>query len=297
VSARSGAGDGGGVPVTVVVMTRDRREQVLRSLQRLHDLPERPPIVLVDNGSSDGTVAAVRSGFPGVRVIALEHNLGAPARTVGVQAADTPYVAFSDDDSWWAPGALVRAAAHFDASPRLGLLAARVLVGDQERLDPICPLMADSPLPVLDDLPGRSVLGFIACASVVRRSAYLQVGGFDPVVFFLGEETLLAQDLAAAGWGLAYVDDVVAHHHPQAGPTRVGRNRLQIRNRLLSSWMRRPVRVAARDTLAVVRLLRQAEVRGALLDACRRLPAAWTARRPLPDEIEADVRLLERVDS
>jgi GT2 family glycosyltransferase len=296
-STGSGPDHGSGCPVTVVVMTRDRREQVLRSLQQLHRLPERPPIILVDNGSSDGTVDAVCRRFPQVRVIALERNLGAPARTVGVEAADTPYVAFSDDDSWWAPGALTRAAAHFEASPRLGLLAARVLVGEQERLDPICPLMADSPLPVLDDLPGRSVLGFIACAAVVRRSAYLQVGGFDPVVFFLGEETLLAQDLATAGWGLAYVDEVVAHHHPQAGPTRVGRHRLQVRNRLLSSWMRRPMRVAARDTLAVARLMREGEMRGALIDAFRRLPAAWAARRPLPEEIEADVRLLERTGS
>jgi hypothetical protein len=50
-----------------------------------------------------------------------------------------------------------------------------------------------SPLPRQPDLPGPPVLGFVACGAVVRRSAYLAVGGFSPVVFFLGEETLLAQ--------------------------------------------------------------------------------------------------------
>src|SRR4051794_19746902 len=243
--------------ISVVMMTRDRREQTLHALDRLTGLPDRPPIILVDNGSADGTPDAVRAQFPAVTVIPLGRNLGAPARTVGVRAARTPYVAFSDDDSWWAPGSLNRAADHLDAAPRLALIAARILVGPQERPDPICREMADSPLPVLSDLPGRSILGFIACGAVVRRSAYLQVGGFSPVVFFLGEETVLAQDLAAAGWGLAYVDDVVAHHHPQPGPSRAGRRTLQIRNRLLSIWLRRPLWIALGETWTLVRQGRQ----------------------------------------
>jgi GT2 family glycosyltransferase len=283
-----------GARVTVVMMTRDRRAQVLHTLRQLRELSGPVPIIVVDNASSDGTVAAIRSAFPDVTVLAQEVNLGAPARTVGVRAARTPYVAFSDDDSWWAPGALERAADHFDAAPRLGLLAARILVGPAQRPDPICRQMAESPLPVLDDLPGRSVLGFIACGAIVRRRAYLQVGGFNPVLFFLGEESVLAQDLAAAGWGLAYVDDVVAHHHPQPGPTRAGRRRLQTRNRLLSSWLRRPLRTAARDTWELVRRSGDPEIRGAVLDAIRRSRLAWAQRRLLPPEIEADVRLLER---
>ncbi len=280
--------------ISVVMMTRDRREQVLHALQQLHDLPERPPVIVVDNGSSDGTAAAIGTHFPDVTVLSPGRNLGASARTLGVRAATTPYVAFSDDDSWWAPGALARAVDHFDAADRLALLAARILVGPQERLDPTCPQMADSPLPVLPDLPGRSVLGFVACGAVVRRSAFLQVGGFSPVIFFLGEETVLAQDLAAAGWGLAYVDDVVAHHHPQPGPTRAGRARLQARNQLLSAWLRRPLTGAIHDTWQLARRARLPEARGALIDAARRSPAVWAQRRVLPPEVEAEVRSLER---
>jgi GT2 family glycosyltransferase len=281
--------------ISVVMMTRNRCEQVLTTVRHLLELPDRPPLILVDNGSTDGTADAVRRRFPSVTVVALKDNLGAPARTVGVRAVTTPYVAFSDDDSWWAPGALNRAADHFDAHPRLGLLGAKILIGAQQRLDPICHQMADSPLPVPPDLPGRSVLGFIACGAVVRCSAYLQVGGFSPVLFFLGEESLLAQDLAAAGWGLCYVDDVVAHHDPQPGPTRAGRARLQARNQLLTSWLRRPGRVGLRDTLVLARGVRDKEIRGALRDALRRMPAVWADRRPLPPEVEAGLRQLEQV--
>ena len=52
--------------------------------------------------------------------------------------------------------------------------------------------MRDSPLEREADLPGPSVLGFLACGTIVRREAYLQAGGFDPLLFFFGEEELLA---------------------------------------------------------------------------------------------------------
>jgi GT2 family glycosyltransferase len=278
---------------SVVVITRDRREQVVRTLARLADLPERPPVILVDNASGDGTADLVRRLFPRVHVVALDENRGALARTAGVQEATTPYVAFSDDDSWWAPGALSAAADHFDAVPRLGLLAARIVVEPSGEVDPVCALMAQSPLEPVSDLPGPPVLGFVACGSVVRRRAFLQVGGFHPVIFFAGEETVLALDLTAAGWGLAYVDDVMAHHQPEPGAERSGRRRLQARNALLSSWLRRPAPQALRDTVRVVRRCAEPELRGALLDAARRLPAAVADRRPVPPHLEAQLRLLE----
>src|SRR5690242_12729626 len=94
-------------PVGVVVVTRDRRETLLHTLERLRALPGPPPVVVVDNGSSDGTAEAVRERFGGaVGVVEAGRNLAAAARTVGARVLDTPLVAFADDDSWWAPGAL-----------------------------------------------------------------------------------------------------------------------------------------------------------------------------------------------
>lgn len=276
--------------VTVVVITRDRRDQLLDALQHA-DATQ--PLVVVDNGSTDGTPEAVEQHHPHAVVLRAGRNLGAAGRTLGVRAATTPYVAFSDDDSWWAPGALEQAAQHLDAAPRLGLLAARVLVGEQGRLDPTCAVMARSPLPAQPDLPGVPVLGFVACGSVVRRRAYLQVGGFHPLLGFLGEESLLAQDLAHSGWGVSYVEDVVAHHHPKAGPERTGRRRQQLRNDLLTSWLRRPLPASLRHTAALLRRVGEPAARGALADAVVRLPAVAWARQPLRPDVEAQVRLLE----
>jgi GT2 family glycosyltransferase len=289
-AAVPGATEPGGVAVTVVIATADRREPLLHTLDVLAALPERPPVIVVDNGSVDGSVDAVRAAHPEVTVVALPANRGAAARNVGVARATTPYVAFSDDDSWWAPGALDRAAAHLTASPDLAVVQAKVLVGEAESVDPTCLQMAASPLPRPPGAVGPVLLGFVACGAVVRRSAFLDAGGFDDLLFFLGEEQLLAVDLAAAGWHTAYAEEVVAHHHPTLGTDRrpASRERLQRRNALLTCWLRRPWPVVARATLAMA-----GHDRRALLDAVARLPEVARRRHRLPASVERGLRRLE----
>ena len=280
-------------PVAVIIATRNRGIELLGTLTRLRALQEQPPIVVVDNGSTDGTAELVRAHHPGVQVVGLRGNRGAAARTVGARLVDSPYVAFSDDDSWWAPGALSRAAELLDRHPRLAVLAARVLVGPDQRLDPVCYEMAHSPLPPATDLPGPSVLGFIACGAVVRRTAFLEVGGFDVRLGVGGEEELLSLDLAARGWGLAYVAQVVAHHHPSPSRDPSGRRRVQVRNALWSAWLRRPLGGAARQTAHLAALaLHQPGARSGILLALLGLPWVLRERRPVHPEIEAALRTL-----
>ncbi|GGQ59982.1 glycosyltransferase family 2 protein [Streptomyces althioticus] len=279
--------------VGVVIATRNRSERLAVTLRHLTGLPERPEILVADNASTDDTRAMVARDFPHVRVLALTRNQGALARNHGVRALDTPYVAFADDDSWWAPGALDRAADLFDAHPRLGLVAARTLVGPENADDPLNDLLARSPLGPAADLPGVQVLGFLACASVVRRTAYLDAGGFHRVLFFGGEETCLAYDLAARGWGVSHCPDVVAHHHP-ATSERPGRPAQQRRNEVLTAWLRRPVRHALARTGALAAEARaDTTARRALRQTFALLPAALRARRPLPPHVERAARRLE----
>jgi GT2 family glycosyltransferase len=282
-----------------VVVTRDRLPELLTTLGHLHALPEEPKVVVVDNASSDGTPQTVRLRYPEVQVISLDENLGGAGRNVGVERVDCPYVAFSDDDSWWAPGSLSQAADLLDAHPRLGLLAARILVGPEEREDPICAEMAASPLPVEpDDMPGRPVLGFLACAAVVRRSAYLQAGGFDPMLRVGGEEELLAADLASGGWALAYVEDMTIHHHPSTVRDTRARRRTAIRNALWFAWLRRPALTAALRTLRVLSAgLEDADARAVLIESSRGLPWALRKRRVVPPHIEDKLRTLDRTRS
>ena len=281
--------------VGVVMATQNRVDEVLGTLRRLDALPERPPVVVVDNASSDGTAARVAEAFPDVAVERLPTNLGAAARSVGAAVLDTPLVAFSDDDSWWAPGALGLAAARFDADDGLGLLAATVLVGWEERPDPVTEAMATSALAVGIE-PGRGVpvLGFLACGAVVRREAFLDAGGFEHRYGVGGEEELLALDLVRAGWGVEHHPEVVAHHHPAGGSRDPeARRRRQARNALLTGLLRHRWPDVARRAASLAATTPPRTFAGALRELAPDVGWALSCRRPVPPDLQARVRLLE----
>ncbi len=286
--------------ISVVMITRNRAGGIGKALEHLAALPEKPRIIVVDNGSSDHTIEIARNFDHAVEVIPLGENLGGAGRNVGVKLAQTPFVAFSDDDSWWAPGALAHAVDRFDSLPRLGLIAARMLVGPGEELDPICHLMATSPLasesgPAI--LPAAvPIVSFVACGAIVRTDAFLQAGGFDPRFGVGGEEEVLALDMLRKGWQLVYTDDIVAHHYPSTLRNISRRQRRQIRNALWSAWLRRPMPSAFASTWRVASAsLKDGACRLGMMDAITGLPWILRARDPISSSLDQRVRLAESV--
>jgi N-acetylglucosaminyl-diphospho-decaprenol L-rhamnosyltransferase len=281
--------------VTVVIASRNRRDVLVRNLPRTLELPEHPRVILVDDASTDGTPEAVRAAHPEVEVIELERHMGSAARNMGLRAAQTPYVAFCDDDSWWEPGALTAAADLLDEHPRLAVVNGHVLVGPDEHDDPICVEMAESPLPAAEGQPGHPLLSFVACAVVVRRDAILAAGGFQERFLIGGEEELLGWDLAGAGWQLSYVPQLLAHHHPPPHTGRPDRREVGIRNTLWTTWLRRPLRTAATRTARDLRRFpRDRTTARAVMRAVAGLPWILRERRVSPPHIEHMRRLLEQ---
>lgn len=279
--------------ITVVIMTRNRIEELLATLDRLTQLRPSPPILVVDNGSQDDTAHRVGSRFPEVEVIRLEENRGVEARNLAVARAETDYIAFNDDDSWWAPGALERVVELFDAHPRLGAVTAHVMVQPGNRDDPTSLEMHDSPVSGASDLPGIPVLGFLACATAVRRTAFEQAGGFESRLHFGGEEELLATDLAALGWEVRFVPELRVHHQASKMRDVVWRRRRGIRNRLWFLWLRRPRGVAGRRSLQLLRRARAADAARALVDAL--IHGGWVLRerKVVPATVEAQLARLD----
>jgi GT2 family glycosyltransferase len=280
--------------ITVVVITRDRRAELLRTLGHMTALPERAPIIVVDNGSADGTAEAVAAAHPAVRVIRSPRNLGAVGRNLGVEAAGTPYVAFCDDDTWWEPGAMARAADLLDAHPRIASVTGRILVEPGLREDPITPELRDSPLPAPEWLPGTALLSILAGASMLRVTAFRAVGGFSPRLWIGGEEELLSLDLAARGWWMCWAEEVVVHHAASRLRDPRLRRRLGIRNTLWTAWLRRPVPGAFRRTVEVLRSVpRDRASAAAIAAALRGLPWVVRERQVVPAHVERGLRLLE----
>ncbi|MCE5267644.1 MAG: glycosyltransferase [Planctomycetaceae bacterium] len=285
---------GPGNQLAVVVLTRNRRDELLRTLGHLASLPERPPVIVVDNASTDGTSAAVQRALPSARVIQAGGNLGAAGRNLGVQATDAPYVAFCDDDTWWEPGSLAGAAAALDACASLALVMARVLVGPENREDPICREILESPLPRTLEPPGAPLVGFLAGASVVRRKAFLEAGGFRSGMGIGGEEDWLAATLLSNGWKMRYLPQLSLYHYPSPNRHAERRRRQMLINTLAFAWLRRPLSSAVRKTCRLTAAAPwNAGTAVALASAIWTVGKNWRERRRVPADVEAAYRLLE----
>ncbi|TQE39436.1 glycosyltransferase [Streptomyces ipomoeae] len=280
---------------TVVVITHNRRAELLRTLRLLRELPERPRVIVTDNASSDGTAEAVRRDFPEVLLLRPGANLGAVGRNLAVRQVTSPYVAFCDDDTWWEPGSLRRAADLLDRRPRLASVTARIVVEPSGAEDPIVVELRDSPLGGPAWLPGPALGSFLAAATVMRTDAFREVGGFHPGLWLGGEEELLAIDLLLRGWWLSYVEDLTVHHRASTLRDSTARRILGLRNTLWFTWLRRPLRPALRRTarLMVTVPRDRASVR-AFAQAAAGLPWVLRQRAPVPPEIERRLAALER---
>lgn len=280
--------------ISVVILTHNRADEAIRTVAHMRELAERPRLVVVDNASSDGTAERITARFPEVTLIRLPRNIGAAARNVGVKEVETPYVAFCDDDTIWAPGSLAQACEVLDAWPGIAVLTAHVLVGEAWRDDPACAMMDASPLPS-HGLPGKAVLGFLAGACVFRRERFLESGGYEPRFLIGGEEALLAIDIVARGHVIVYTRALTVHHQPSTRRNVRERQRHTVRNALWVAWLRRPLWSALARSADIVK--RAGFTDAALcgfVDAARELPWVLRERRVIPPSVEALCALLEK---
>jgi glycosyltransferase involved in cell wall biosynthesis len=114
--------------LSLIILTRNRCEELLTTLSSLKSQDTDFELVVVDNGSSDGTPERVREFWPGVVLIELDSNHSVPVgRNGGIGAATGDILVFVDEDASFASfaskDALTRIRKRFEKDPRLGILA------------------------------------------------------------------------------------------------------------------------------------------------------------------------------
>ena len=194
-------------------------------------------VVVVDNGSTDGSVEMVRSEFPAVRLVEDPGNPGyGAASNRGISACEAPYVLLINSDTLLRAGTLQALRDYMDRHPRAGSAGPRLVHADGSP-HRSCYAFPSTTFLILEHSPLRRMAGWIprvrrryfidwspreACAVpwvhgavlMLRRSAFEAVGGFDPSFHMYYEEVDLAYRLAAAGWE--------THFAPVAEVTHVG---------------------------------------------------------------------------
>jgi len=168
---------------------------------------DRFEVVVVDNGSRDGSGALARER--GVRVVEEPRPNRARARNRGVDAATGPAIAFTDADCVPAPGWLSALSASLAGAPLAGG-AVELVTAERpsrwEQLERLWRFRQEAAV----------AQGWAATANLgVRRDAFLAVAGFDPDFRHIGEDVDFCLRARAAGYTLAWCPAAVVRHHAE----------------------------------------------------------------------------------
>ncbi len=203
-------------------------------------------VLLVDNASSDDSVARARAAHPQLRVIENPHNAGfARACNQGLEAGTGRYLLLLNNDARVPPELLDRLEAGFTGHPEAGLLAP-ALVGEDGALQRshgvlprpwhvVAPRVRRPRPPRLNGAGYARVEMLVGACLAVRREALSQVGGLDPDFFFYYEDVEWSRRMGAAGWALLLDQDcrVVHRRGGATRPVRRGAQLERFRSRLV----------------------------------------------------------------
>jgi GT2 family glycosyltransferase len=179
--------------VSVVMVTYNGLGDLEESLSTLHD-QSRPPdeIVVVDNGSTDGTVAFIRANFPTVRLLAEQVNHGfAKGNNIGVRATTGDYLVFLNQDVRLDHHWLANLIRPLEEDLELAACQSLVMLYSEPNLINTSGTVVnflgvgwcrDYRKPVVDSR-ARETASLSGAAFAIRRSAFDAAGGFDDDYF------------------------------------------------------------------------------------------------------------------
>jgi len=283
--------------VSAVIITRNRKEALSHVLDRLLEQPV-GEILVVDNGSSDGTAEHVRGYGDPVRLFEPGENLGIEGRNLGAGEAAGDLLLMLDDDCFPVPGSVEALADAFGANPLLGVAGGFVRDVDSQGnvIRQTEPGTFDWWLRAgrKGDAPpeGWPAFSFPEGACMIRRQAYLEAGGFYAPYFLASSEVDLGARLLAGGWEMRYLPQAAFDHMKADAERQSSEVNLyyRVRNHLWYIWLRFPTTLAVRRTIGYLAFdLVESAYRGetrawarAVRDAWRQRALVRHDRRPLP---------------
>jgi hypothetical protein len=308
--------------VSIIILNFNGRHYLERCLTSV--LAQTYPnfeVLLVDNGSTDGSIELVREQFPAVRLIEAGENLGfAKGNNVGILATDTPLVATLNNDTWVEPDWLTQLVRVMETDARIGTCASKMVFAHQPEIINSAGVNVDLVGIAWDRLGGtpeahdteEPIDVFAACAgaALYRRDMLKDVGLFDEDYFIYLEDVDLSWRSQLMGWRTVYVPQARVHH-VHSGTTREAspfKNFHLARNKVWTVvknypspqfWLYLPlILLYDLGSIPYSLLVRgeTAAIRGRL-QAFRRLPQAWRKRRQIQSHRRVSFKDLQNVFS
>lgn len=178
--------------VSIVIATRNRRDELRIALSSALGQTAQPEVVVIDDGSTDGTAEMVQANFPSVRLERSETSQGyIVQRNRGANLAKGRILFSIDDDAKFStPRILEQTLRDFD-HPRIGAVAIPYL---EPRTTNQRPQLAP------DDRATWITGAFVGCAHAVRRNVFLRLGGYREELVHQGEERDFCLRMLSAGY-------------------------------------------------------------------------------------------------
>jgi GT2 family glycosyltransferase len=229
------------------VVNWNRRDLLRASLTSIlsQDYPNYE-LIVVDNGSADGSLEMCASEFPSVRVLQNSTNRGfCAANNQGIAVARGEFIALLNNDAEADRVFLTALMRVFEDRADVGMAAAKILVWeDPELIDKAGHLIypdgqnrgrgtGERDCGQYDRI--EEVLWPDGCAAVYRKAMLDEIGGFDEDFFAYGDDAELGLRARIAGWKCLYTPHAVVRHHRGStlGLASIGRLKLIERNRVL----------------------------------------------------------------
>jgi GT2 family glycosyltransferase len=280
-------------------------------------MPAESEIVLVDNGSADGTAAWARAAHPELRLVALPENLGfAGGVNAGLRAARGELLLLLNDDAFAEPGFVAALLETMARRPEIGAASAVLLFAHRPELVASAGIRVRRDGLALDLWAGRRaaelpaepqpIFGPSGGAALYRRALLSDVGLMEPRFFSYLEDADLAWRARLRGWESVVVPAARARHvysatAGQGSPLKqrmLARNRLRVLARCLPAKLlvRCLPAIVAYDLLAVAYGLaaRQPATIGGRVAALRELPALLRERRAIQARRTASIEAIAR---
>jgi len=219
--------------VSVVIATKDRKEDLRRAIASCLRQSAAPEIIVLDDGSSDGTSEMVRQEFPSVRLYRDEVAQSVVVqRNRGARLAGGEFVVSIDDDAEFpSPDTIAQTLTEFD-DPRVGAVAIPFINVTQ------------SP-EVLQQAPNRSgkflIANFWGTAYAVRRRLFLELGGYREALRQEMEEEDFCIRMLGAGYVTCMGRADPIHHYFSPSRDNRWRNVRGSRNRVMFCWLNVPM--------------------------------------------------------
>ena len=179
-------------------------------------------IILVDNGSEDGSLELVQENCPQVQIIGLTKNLGfAAANNIAIKSTHTEYVALLNPDTVPEPGWLENLLKALEKYPEAGMAASKMLLYDHpDMIDRAGDVYTTAGTALLCGrgqsadryVSQKPVFGACAGAALYRRRMLDDIGLFDEDFFLLYEDVDLSFRAQLRGYRCLYVPDAVVYH-------------------------------------------------------------------------------------